>query len=235
MTAASATDAGYLTTGTQTLAGDKTLTGTLILSGTMISTATLTDPGNSVQRRIQATHTMNFTSAAYTGAYTGYLAGPSITSANTQSWTNAGNSVNNGGLAGFTWNPQINGASGTMALTGGFMSSYNINMAVTTVRQFHAKNPAGAGVITNLVAYHAEQQTRGTNSAGFVYGTQSTGTYGFYNSTADPNHFGTGRTTIGSLTIITAPEYADNAAALAAGLTAGQVYRTATGALHTVF
>lgn len=188
MTAASATDAGYITTGTQTIAGDKTL------SGMLLSSATLTDPGNSNIRRLQSAHTLNFTSAAYTGSYTSCLAAPIISSTNTQNWTNSGNSINNGGLAGFTWNPQLNPTSGTMTLTGGFLSSYNINMAVTTVRQFHAKNPAGSGAITNLGSYVTDQLTRGTNNAGFQYGNPPSGTFAFYNSTSDNNDLGTGRT-----------------------------------------
>lgn len=231
MTAASSTDAGYITTGTQTISGDKTFSGTINPNAISLS-STVVDPGNSNIRPIVATRTVSFTTSAYTGSFTNYLGSPIIAAGNTQNWSNAGNSSNGGGLAGFTWNPTtLSGSTGTITLSTGFMSSYAgaaTGASFTTIRNFYTRNPSGSNAITNLIGFYCDQLTRGSNNVGYLYGTATTGNYAFYNSTSDAVNLGTGTTTAGTLKI-TVAEYADNTAAAAALAVGTLYYRTGHG------
>lgn len=63
----------------------------------------------------------------------------------------------------------------------------------------------GSGTVTRAIGVLAERNTVGATNVGYLYGVSTSvtvGNWGFYNQTADNNHFGTGQTSIGITTFV---------------------------------
>lgn len=119
----------------------------------------------------------------------------------------------------------------------------------TPLARLHVKDGTTGGSAYPLSSAIIEGGTygyldlRSTGSGGINFGDASQAQAGFitYNHSNDSLALGTANSnklklsSIGLLNLAYAPTHADNAAALAAGLTAGDVYRTATGQLMITY
>ena len=110
----------------------------------------------------------------------------------------------------------------------GIQSSYTLNLGGNVINSylFYAARPfhsATSGDTTNLYGLYMENIDKGTSL-----------NYAIYTNTGKVR-FGDDVETTGTLKVGGLVEYADNAAATTAGLTAGDFYRTADGTVKVVF
>lgn len=126
-------------------------------------------------------------------------------------------------------------------LTGGYTNTFNLSEATTSTTSFHAGQFNDNSYLSNNWYYHAthlyDDNTKGSSSllltnGSIVFSTSVANTVPIAALTIDNTQKAT---FAGKVNIATISVYANNAAALAGGLIAGDIYKTSTGVLMIAF